>query len=71
MDKEEFFRILEDPCCYNIENYVYDKEWCGMSGLTHITREEYLDCTNESMEGKIKNEADVKRKEKSASKALG
>jgi len=71
MDKEEFFKVLEELCCYNIENYVFDKEWCGMSEITHITREEYLDCTNENTEGMVKNEAEAKRKEKSASKAHG
>jgi hypothetical protein len=70
MDREEFFRILEEPSCYNIENYVFDKEWCGMSGLTHIPREEYEETTEENIEATGKIEAETKRKEKNAWKTL-
>ena len=38
MDKDEYFQILEEACCYNIENYVTDPEWAGISGLSHIVK---------------------------------
>ncbi len=36
MDRDDYLRILEEPCCYNIDNFILDKEWSGISGLSHI-----------------------------------
>ena len=38
MDRDDYFRILEEACCYNVENYVTDREWASLSGLSHITK---------------------------------
>ena len=40
MDRDEYFQILEEACCYNMENYVTDPEWSGLSGLSHIPKSE-------------------------------
>ena len=40
MDKDEYFRILEETSCYNLENFVFDREWTNISGLSHVNKKE-------------------------------
>ena len=37
MDKDDYFKILEEPCCYNFENYLNDKSWATLIGLSHVS----------------------------------
>ena len=43
MDRDEFYRMLEEPCCYNVENFIYDREWASICGLSHISGNEKED----------------------------
>ncbi len=57
MDRDAFLKMLEDTCCYNIENFVFDKEWSGVSGLSHVNgedMEDFLTIEDKSDEGKKK-----------------
>jgi hypothetical protein len=61
MDRDEYFRILDEPCCYNIENFVLDSEWASISGLSNIIpegREDELTDSNENTEDKKINKKD-------------
>jgi hypothetical protein len=37
MDKDDYFKILEEPCCYNFNNYLDDKSWATLIGLSHVS----------------------------------
>ena len=56
MDKDEYFKILDDASCYNLENFFFDKEWASMGALSHIASEKedgngnISDTRNESTE---------------------
>jgi hypothetical protein len=53
MDKDEFFRIQDEECCYNMINYLTDFEWTIQSSIAHSSR-------NEDLEKKRKSEAEDK-----------
>jgi hypothetical protein len=38
MDKDDYLKILEEPCCYNIENYISDNSWSHLVNITHINK---------------------------------
>ena len=70
MDKDEYFRILEEASCYNIENYVFDREWVSISGLSHIQKNEkennkYIESVN-----KFEDENTASKNEKNIYKIL-
>ena len=70
MDRDEFFKILDEPCCYNLKNYVFDKEWCSMSGLSHIPKDDWEDNSEALIDANEKMHGEGKRKEKNAWKTL-
>lgn len=41
MDRDDYFRILEETSCYNMENFVFDREWANLSALSHNTKKDY------------------------------
>lgn len=46
MDKDEYFKILEDVCIYNTESYLNDEEWTLQSGLALVNKKEEKEFTN-------------------------
>lgn len=38
MDKDEFFKILEEECCYNINNFFMDLDWALQSSIAHNSK---------------------------------
>ncbi len=38
MDKDEFFKIFEEECCYNIDNYFLDLDWALQSSIAHNSK---------------------------------
>lgn len=42
MDKDEYFKIIEEECCYNINNFFLDMDWALQSSIAHNSKvEEY------------------------------
>lgn len=39
MDKDEFFKILDDSSCFNHEVFILDKTWATNGTLSHIQSE--------------------------------
>jgi hypothetical protein len=40
MDKDEYFKILEETCSYNFQNYYNDPEWERQTTLSQIPKRE-------------------------------
>jgi len=40
MDKDEFFKIFEEECCYNINNFFMDLDWSLQSSIAHNSKVE-------------------------------
>ncbi len=71
MDKEEFLKILESTSCHNINNYVYDREWSLLSGLSYSEDKKKWFKSNLTKEENLKeNESQTNKKEKNILKIL-
>ena len=35
MDKDENFKIFEEECCYNMNNFFMDLDWALQSSIAH------------------------------------
>ena len=44
MDKDEFFKILDDPSCFNHEVFILDKTWATNGTLSHIQSDKDDQC---------------------------
>jgi hypothetical protein len=57
MDYYEYSKILEEPCCFNYENYISDTLWANQSSLSQSTKKEairgYLDKEEEIKKNKF------------------
>ena len=73
MDKDDYLKsILEESCCYNLDNFFYDKEWANISSLCNISsneRDEERNYDNYKSEGNEGNKKATKN-EKNALKHL-
>ena len=38
MDKDDYLKILEEPCSYNIENYISDQTWSHLVNISHVNK---------------------------------
>jgi hypothetical protein len=70
MDRDEYFRILEEASSYNIENYVFDREWVSISGLSHIQKSDREDTQFNELNNKVEEENKTTKKEKNIYKVL-
>jgi len=73
MDKDEFLRILESTSCHNIDNYVYDREWSLLSGLSYAedTNKEIRSMRNTNhVETQLGSESNSNKKERNILKFL-
>ena len=73
MDKDEFLNILESTSCHNINNYVYDREWSLLSGLSFIqdkNKQNGSQKNNNLLEIQIESESNENKKEKNILKIL-
>jgi hypothetical protein len=71
MDRDEYFRILDDASCFNLENFFFDKEWANMGALAHVQseREDENAQNSEKNEG-FDNVKKILKKDKNALKML-
>ena len=70
MDRDEYFRILEEASCYNIENYVFDREWVSISGLSHIQKNDKEENRFLEIISKVEEENKALKKDKNIYKIL-
>lgn len=73
MDKDEFLRILESTSCHNIDNYVFDREWSLLSGLSYVQDKNKQNITfknNNLIETQLGIDSNSNKKEKNILKIL-
>ncbi len=46
MDRDDYFKILDDASCFNLENYFTDKEFSLMGALSNVQTEREEDIVN-------------------------
>jgi len=68
MDRDDYFQILEETSCYNLENYVTDPEWASLSGLSHMKTDKNDTFHNKDLHKN--NEEGKSQKEKNAIKVF-
>lgn len=49
MDKDEYFKILEDICCTDLSTYVLERDWATQSILTQTSKRELTDSVNKEI----------------------
>ena len=68
MDKDDYFKIVEEASCFNVENFILNKEWASMAILSHTHGEiddnyrnsQELNDLNESKKGSKKEKGALK-----------
>jgi hypothetical protein len=59
MDNYEYTKILEEPCCFNYENYLSDNVWVNQSSLSQISKKEVLKEPSEKEEENKRNKLEL------------
>jgi hypothetical protein len=60
MDKDEFFKIFEEECCYNIDNFFMDLDWTLQSSIAHNSKaEEFEKHKKYEFEDKMQDENSI------------
>ena len=56
MDKDEFFKIQDEECCYNMINYFIEYDWAIQSSISHNTKtEEFEKFKKSEVDEKLKD----------------
>ena len=67
MDKDEFFKIQDEECCYNIIHYFTEFDWLVQSSVAHNSTSEEFEKIKKS-EFMDKNDIDERNNEMSEKK---